>query len=201
MADFITEEGNICSEQQSEIWKPVKGYEGLYEVSNLGRVRSLDRTITKAGRYGMMDVVRKGKLLKPQLGKSGYLCIILCKLGKSKMIFVHRLVATSFIGDIDEEHEVNHIDYNRTNNKLENLEIVTHAENMHHSAINFCKPHKSKRNELRCIWLYNGKKGMKYIVGIRHKRIRTYIGRFSTLEEAIKARDKAYEEIGYYTEQ
>lgn len=102
-----------------EIWKDVKGYEGLYQVSNLGNVRS-----------------ERG-ILKPQVRQHGYLGVMLYYRGGHKtrhfkQFSVHRLVAEAFIPNPYGYAEVNHIDENKTNNRADNLEWVSHFQNCHH---------------------------------------------------------------------
>lgn len=106
-----------------EEWKPVWGYEGIYEVSNLGRVRSVDRLNS----YGRKN---RGKLLKQTpLPDTRYLYVKLLKDGKSKMFKIHRLVAMTFIGEPKNGEVVDHIDGDRQNNNLENLRFVSQREN------------------------------------------------------------------------
>lgn len=109
-----------------EIWKEVPGYEGIYEVSNLGRLRSLDRAVVKS------DVVqhRNGRLKKFWENQDGYLQCKLSKGGESVNIGVHRVVALAFIDNPERKPEINHKDGNRQNNVVENLEWVTHLENI-----------------------------------------------------------------------
>ena len=90
----------------NEIWRSVIGYEGLYEVNNIGRARN----------------PRTGKLLKPYKDKYGYLCVNLYKDGIRKNYFIHRLVAQSFLPNPDNLPQVNHKDENKENNCVENLE-------------------------------------------------------------------------------
>lgn len=92
-----------------EQWKPVDGYEGLYEVSNLGRVKSL--------------WFCNEKILKSQKRKDGYLQVFLCRNGKIKNFLVHRLVATAFIQNPEGFKQVNHRDEDKTNNIVSNLEF------------------------------------------------------------------------------
>lgn len=107
----------------NEGWRPVPGYEGIYEVSNLGRVRSLDR-IKRNGR-GM-----KGRIVKLQEHpKTGYVAIGLYKDGTEKMTLVHRLVALAFIPNPDNLPEINHKDEDKTNNKADNLEWCNRTYN------------------------------------------------------------------------
>ena len=103
-----------------EIWKTIEGFEGLYEVSNLGRVRSLDR-VRKAG-YGSTANV-KGKILTPQYLKgTKYSVVTLCRNEAGKHYLIHRLVATAFIDNPYNLPEVNHKDENPSNNNVSNLE-------------------------------------------------------------------------------
>ena len=103
-----------------EIWKTIEGFEGLYEVSNLGRVRSLDR-VRKAG-YGSTANI-KGKILTPQyLNDKKYFVVSLSRNGGGKHYLIHRLVATAFIDNPNNLPEVNHKDENPSNNNVSNLE-------------------------------------------------------------------------------
>ena len=116
-----------------EVWKEVEGYEGIYEVSSKGRFRSLDRYVEYSD--GRKPVFKKGRLINGNLTTDGYIRIKLNKNGKTKSMGLHRLVAIAFIPcDNKNEMEVNHIDCNRTNNCVENLEWVSHLENVKHSA-------------------------------------------------------------------
>ena len=110
---------------KTEIWKDVVDYEGLYQVSNLGRVKSFSRP----GNW-------KERILKLVLDGDGYYCVSLYKNGKRKRFSVHRLVVMAFIGPIPKGLVVNHINECQTDNGLENLEICTHTENMNHGTCN-----------------------------------------------------------------
>ena len=101
----------------NEEWRDIKEYEGKYQVSNLGRVKSLNYNNTK-----------KEKILKSRNNR-GYLCVTLYKEGKSKTCKVHRLVAQAFIENSNNYLEVNHKDENKTNNCVENLEWCTRKYN------------------------------------------------------------------------
>lgn len=110
-----------------EIWKDVPEYEGLYQVSNEGRVRSLVRLTTEATARG----VRKEKcVLRFGSNKQGRLQVVLCKEGVTKRVQVHRLVLEAFVGACPEGHECRHGDGDHTNNFLYNLSWGTHTENM-----------------------------------------------------------------------
>ncbi len=116
-----------------EIWKPIEGYEDYYEVSNLGRVRSLDReyyTPNPRNPSLLMQKYVKGCILKPQ-GKK-YLQVHLKVSGVRKAFDIHRLVAKAFIPNPDNLPEVNHIDENKHNNRADNLEWVSREGNVKH---------------------------------------------------------------------
>lgn len=101
-------------------WLPIKGYEGLYEVSNTGKVRSLDRMVRNSSGNGTK--LSPGKILKQSDVGNGYLRVDLCKNGEIKHFAVHRLVASSFVKNPENLPMVNHKDENKENNSAENLE-------------------------------------------------------------------------------
>lgn len=114
-----------------EIWKDIPGYEGYYQVSSLGRVRSCDRVVS--GRWGKTQL--KGCVLSLALSK-GYYHASLNKLGKGLCKPVHKLVALAFIGVCPKGLCVNHIDGCKTNNHVFNLEYVTFSQNTNHAVSN-----------------------------------------------------------------
>lgn len=107
-----------------EIWKDIKDYEGLYQVSNFGNVKSLPRKTN--------NQYNKGIIMKQMIYR-GYSKVQLNKNGKIKWFAVHRLVAQAFLPNLDNKPQVNHIDGNKLNNNLSNLEWVTGSENQLHS--------------------------------------------------------------------
>lgn len=113
-----------------EIWKPIKGFEGLYEVSNLGRIKSCDK---EWAIYRGVISHRKGQIMKDKEVAGGYMQISLSKNGKQSMHLTHRLVASAFVDNIDNKPHVNHKDGNKKNNHADNLEWVTPSENQIHS--------------------------------------------------------------------
>lgn len=112
-------EKTICD----EVWKEIPGYEGVYEVSNYGRVRSNARKV--------WNYTKQGRILKPHRKENGYMQITLCGRSKyEKHAYIHRLVAEAFIPNPNNLPQVNHKDFDKANNCVENLEWVTAAENI-----------------------------------------------------------------------
>lgn len=111
-----------------EIWKDIEGYENLYQVSNMGNVKSLERYELTNGRVKIRK--RKEKILKPHPNGEGYPCVVLSKNSNQKTHRVHRLVAQAFIPNIDNKPCVDHINRNKLDNRVENLRWVTNQENM-----------------------------------------------------------------------
>ncbi len=110
---------------ENEIWLPVKGFEGLYEVSSFGRVRSLNYKNTG-----------QTKVLSSFENKHGYLQVVLWKKGKEKLFRIHRLVAEAFIPNLFGYPQVNHIDEDKTNNHIDNLEWCDNKYNSNHGTRN-----------------------------------------------------------------
>jgi hypothetical protein len=120
-----------------EKWKPIKNFEGWYEVSNHGRVRSVTRDMTQKGNGGSeFTYTREGKYLKPTLTNKGYLKVMLNIHSKKYQFSVHRIVAEHFVPNPYDKPQVNHRDTNKLNNYEWNLEWVTNAENMEHAIQN-----------------------------------------------------------------
>ena len=112
-----------------EVWKPISGYEGFYEVSNLGRIRSLERIVECSdGRKRKI----KDRTLKGSSYSGGYSGVTLHKDGCAKFVNIHRIVAEAFVPNPLEKEEVNHKDENPSNNHASNLEWVTHKENLNY---------------------------------------------------------------------
>lgn len=123
-----TQIGNL----EGEVWKDVVGYEGTYQVSNMGRVRSIDR-IAPCRKKGYTTITKKGRILNLSTNRLGYKEAHLYNYQeqKERIISVHRLVAFAFIPNTDREHlrEINHIDENKANNRVNNLEWCDRAYN------------------------------------------------------------------------
>ncbi|AFH59644.1 NUMOD4 domain-containing protein [Paenibacillus caseinilyticus] len=107
---------------QNEEWLPIVGYEGFYEVSNLGRVKRLSNSGTC-----------KEKILKPQFQRDGYKRVDLSKKGQKKRFPIHRLVASAFIPNPQNKEQVNHQNGNKLDNRLDNLNWMTRKENIAHA--------------------------------------------------------------------
>lgn len=124
-----------------EIWKTIKGFEN-YQVSNHGRIK------------------RNEKILKPIKSRNGYLHIFLYSKGKSKQLLVHRIVANAFIENKNNFKEINHIDGNKQNNAIDNLEWCTRKENVHH----FLNANKLNNTKPKAVIQYdlNGNKINEY---------------------------------------
>lgn len=176
--------------KNKEIWRPIQGFEGLYEISNIGRVKSLPRTMNN--RYGTVSPIKE-RIRKFSYQKCGYLQVTLCAKGKSYYKWVHRLVAFAFLTEITGKNYVNHKDGNKHNNTVENLEFCTTAENNAHAGKMNLKPIGTEHT--------NSKFTKEDLIKIRellnlgwtHKRIsyvfkvhRTTISRFAKNETYIK---------------
>lgn len=159
-------------------WRQVRGYEGLYEVSDDGRVR------------------RDGKLLSATDNGNGYLIVGLTKYNKRKNHYVHRLVAEAFVENPNNYKVVNHLDYDKRNNHKSNLEWCTQRMNIRHSSERMKKRRTHTKTNTGESYIYFRKKTSKYRVVISYKEYPS----FNTLEEAIVFRDellrREHEEIG-----
>lgn len=140
-----------------EIWKPVVGYEGLYEVSNFGQVRTIS-----------------GKLMKCYYNRKGYKRICLSKSGKRKNFLIHRLVMAAFKGASD--MQIDHIDGDKDNNTLSNLEYVSNIENTFR---HFVRRGSSGLNV--------SQSGKRYKSQLYYKGRNLPLGYFETKEEAVAA--------------
>lgn len=134
-----------------EIWRDIKEFEGSYQVSNSGRIKSLDRCVFDSTKYRKQFI--KGKILNICDNGNGYKQVHLLKNGKRYVKLVHRLVAEHFLETYSKELDVNHKDFNKANNNISNLEMVTRKENINYSF-------KNKRHNTT---FYDAKKQRKFI--------------------------------------
>lgn len=114
-----------------EIWKDIEGYEGLYQISSIGRIKALSKKVGRGRQYQVAE-----KILKPQITPNGYLRLHLNKDGKRKYYSVHRLVAIAFIHNPNNYPQINHKDENKTNNNVINLEWCTPEYNANYGTRN-----------------------------------------------------------------
>lgn len=133
-----------------EDWKDIKGYEGLYQISNYGNVRSLDR-LRKTHANGVAKI--KGKKLKKVVANTGYYVVNLRKNNASNVVNIHRLVAEAFIENKGNKKCVHHKDENKLNNNVHNLMWVTHKQNSNLGTM----PQRAKENATKHRFLLNGK--------------------------------------------
>lgn len=112
-----------------EIWKDIEGYEGMYQVSNLGRVRSLGRIVKLRDSFRRLST----KVLSPRLKHNGYNQVVLQKDGQRVDVSIHRLVGIAFIPNPENKHQINHKNGIKTDNRVENLEWCTGSENIVHA--------------------------------------------------------------------
>ena len=152
--------------QEQEIWKDVVGYEGLYQISNLGRVKSLARKIDHV-KY-IED--RGDVIMSPFLNAHGYFTVMLSKNGKKKQHRIHQMVAKAFISNPENKEMINHIDCNKQNNRVENLEWCTNSENQLHAIAH----------------------GLKTDIGVNHNLSRLTEDNVRFIREHYKFRDPVY---------
>lgn len=159
---------------EKEIWKDIKGYEGIYQVSNYGKVKSLERIIMRSN--GHPKPVRE-RILRQHFGNIEYLMVSLCKNKSVKKYCVHRLILEAFILNPENKRCCNHKNGIKSDNRIINLEWVTYSENMKHSFKMGLHKYNGVVNprykKVKCI--NNGKiyRGIKYLItelGITRKQ-------------------------------
>jgi len=168
-----------------EIWKDIPGYEGLYQVSNMGRVKSLER---------MVDDWRGGKrkigerVLKPRIGGGGYQTVLLYKEG-CRDLRIHQLVAITFLNHTPNGHTivVDHVDEDKINNRLDNLQLISNRENT-------SKGYRHKKTSSIFTGVSWHKMYKKWSANIWIDGKNKYLGRFDTELEAHEAYQKKLKE-------
>lgn len=123
----------LSTPKDFEVWKDVIGYEGLYQVSNFGNIKSLDRIVNKPNG---VSYLRKGKICTQSKSNLGYMTVGFTVNNKKVNKYVHRLVAEAFITNMNNYPQVNHIDCDKTNNRMYNLEWCTNSQNHTHASKN-----------------------------------------------------------------
>jgi len=181
---------------QNEIWKDIGGYEGIYQVSNFGNVRSLDRTRILRNCYGEYTPRHdSGKLMSGTDNGQGYLIVGLKKDGNRENHYIHRLVADAFCERKENCEVINHLDHNRRNNCASNLEWCTQKDNVLYSA------HLMRKPRRKCAETNTGEKYISLIRDHRNPtkiyyRLQAYSSQyrvckwFATLEAAVKYRNE-----------
>ena len=170
--------------EELEVWKDIPEYEGLYQISNLGRVKSLSRYINRPiGSY-----YTKERILTNRKNSCGYYLIQLFKDGNMKNILIHQLVAMAFLNHKPNGYKlvVDHINDNKLDNRVENLQIVTQR-------VNTCKTQGKYSSKYKGV-CYN-KKANKWQSNIRINGKLKYLGLFKCELEASKAYQKALKEL------
>lgn len=162
-------------EFENEIWKDIKGYEGLYKISNYGNVCSVDRK-TNTRLKNQEYVIKKGKPITPHLSK-GYYSISLSKGNKTITQKIHRLVAQAFIPNPLNKPQINHINGIKTDNRAENLEWCNCKENIQHAFKTGLKP-----NNVNSVKAMN-KASKKPIIQIKNGYV---VGKYESLVQAEK---------------
>ena len=173
-----------------EDWRNIKGYEGFYQVSNLGRIKGLERDINVGGYKRHLGE----KILKARVVAGGYLSVILYSgNNKGRNLLIHRIVAEAFIKNPYNKTCVNHKDYDRANNSVTNLEWVTPKENIDYSRKHILSSRPKAITGERYISIRKRKK--PYHLQITRGGA-IYQRSFETLAEAIKERDEVLKERG-----
>jgi hypothetical protein len=131
---------------ENEIWKSIKDYEGIYEVSNLGNIKSIERLLPH---FCGGKRILKERILKIKTNKYGYCSVCLSKNNNCKSFLLHRLVIDSFIKNDENKPQVNHIDGNKSNNNINNLEWVSAKENYFHSVKIGLRKHYNRTKETK----------------------------------------------------
>ena len=114
---------------QKEVFKAIEEFEGLYAVSNLGRVKSLDRVIQKEN---LQECTIKGRILKPATAKNGYLTVCLSQEGYAQSLYIHKLVGMAFLGHTPNgmKEVIDHLNECKTDNRVQNLQVTTQRQNL-----------------------------------------------------------------------
>jgi hypothetical protein len=171
---------------EGEAWMDIIGFEGLYQVSSYGRVKSLEKQV-RCRRTAISTLPER--LLTPKVINC-YKSVSLSKDGKACIHKVHRLVALHFVSNPNNKPFVNHLDFDKFNNNKENLEWTTARENTHH--------YQAQKTKTGFVGVYWAKGISKYVAGLRANGKFNYIGVFKIKEDAIKAYEEKKKELGLF---
>lgn len=168
-----------------EIWKPIKGFEGYYKVSNCGRAKSVQRIVKNSN---TSTRIVKERILKSAIGSHGYLAVRLSKNGKTKVFTIHVLVATAFKDHIPNGHKivVDHIDGNKLNNYIDNIQLITHRKNLSKDKSGYSSKY---------IGVCRDKTNNKWMASIGVGGKNKHLGRFDNELDAYKAYKNALKQV------
>jgi len=170
-----------------EVWKDVPEYEGYYQVSNFGRIKSLQKR--RGGRYGVITIYRE-HIMSPSENGNGYKMVFLFKNGERKRFYVHRLVAENFLSKCDGRDVINHKNHDRADNKASNLEWCTQKENTRFSAHLMRGPRftpPQTNTGIKYISKRNANGHISFRLAMKFAKINKS---FKTLDEAVKHRNE-----------
>ena len=159
-----------------EIWKDVIGYEGLYQVSSLGRVKGLEKKVTRSNRIHSL----KERMLDPYVGFHGYKMFNLVGNGKTRSVALHRIITETFIPNPENKRTINHKNKVKIDNRIENLEWCSDRENVSHAV-------KDKKKHSKYIGVTWDITKSHWIVRVRMKGTRKFVGTFKNEDLAGKA--------------
>ena len=175
-----------------EIWKEIIGYEGLYEVSTLGRIRRMETSVPCKGNSTR---IVKSKIRMQQLNPRGYAIAVLSKESKLKTLTVHQLVAQVFIPGFQKGTELNHIDGDKANPALSNLEVSNPSHNQFHAVRMGLKPKQGKSSQYRNV--HHISRNGRWGAGIRHDGKNNFgFKEFQTEIEAASYIDELLDSVG-----
>lgn len=169
-----------------EVWKDVKGYGGRYKISSFGNVKSMERIVKNKNGYRVI----KNLIMKKYISTNGYHIVMLSKNSKTKTHSIHSLIAASFMNHIPNGFEIviDHIDNNKLNNHIDNLQLITNRENS-------IKDRNCKGESSKYVGVYFHKRTKKYMSRIFINGKRIYLGVFSSELLASKEYQKALHNI------
>lgn len=172
---------------QNEIWKPIPSYEGIYEVSDFGNIKSLDRIVKQSNCTRNL----KGLILSFTEDSFGYKTVGLTRYGKTKRIRVHRLVYESFVSTIKDKLVVDHINGDVRDNRLSNLQVITHRENITKGKYKNTLKYKKESNVFyrsdRDRWV------VRFSINGKFKSFGSFKKKEQAISKAIEVKNKLYE--------